>query len=149
MSPHPATDELLLLQAEAHRALRSILVGWIIAIISAFGSLIGFFATLPSAIETQSVLSLMGTCAIVPYVIWATYWGVPFAWKESEERFEHGVLAAIPVILLWGYLYGCMGGAIYQYIKRRRFLAKVRSLESSVSLQTPPPLPDMPANSNG
>jgi len=64
------------------------------------------------------------------YLLWATYWGVPVVWRPFWKffaRFPGLVFAGWLLVLLFfyiplaaGYMYGALGGAIYQFLRHQK-----------------------------
>ena len=126
--------------ASAKRRLR---ISWIVfAASSIFGLVIGTVSSVaglssddpnaPSAISLIFGVPLGSLLA--GYLFWAMFWGVPVVWRWWWGLFEHigCFLVANPVTwfiliamvfyipLIGGYLYGTLGGGVYEYVKCSR-----------------------------
>lgn len=127
---------------QAQSARRKITIGWVLAIITAIGAL---FAVANELSKPQGDRDIIAVIFIAPYMVWSIYWGVPVVWRGLVEKFG-SLLPAIPVVLFVGYIYGALGGAIYQYIKHRRIAATLPLNASGPEALSPaqmsPPLND-------
>jgi hypothetical protein len=68
------------------------------------------------------------------YVVWSCYWGIPAVWRGWWGMFRNvgcflianplfwifAIVALFEIPLFFGYMYGVMGGGIYEYWKCRR-----------------------------
>ena len=100
-------------------------ISWAFAVI---GALIG-----AAAGKGEHVVPLL-TAILGAYVAWALYWGVPPVWRGWCGLFRNAgcfvfttpagwlilLLAFFYIPLVGGYLYGVLGGAIYEFLKCRR-----------------------------
>ncbi len=121
-------------QHEAQRRIRRIwiLTGALSAVcVPAMANLVVEHKAMPAAVK---LLAAPAAGIAAAYLVWAALWGMTAAWKWWKGIFEGFsalifssalgwlVLAVsffvVPVYL--GYLYGVLGGAIYEYRKTRR-----------------------------
>jgi hypothetical protein len=82
---------------------------------------------------------------IVAYLCWSTYWGIPVVWAWWRKLFSEigwsitaTPLAMVILLVLFfyiplfcGYMYGALGGAIYQYFKYRKIATGGAPLSSN------------------
>jgi hypothetical protein len=123
---------------ETQKAKSRVLAGWVIAgVVLGPGLMLGCVGVIadindqsvPTFIQsaTGTILAVIG----ISYLVWSTYWGVPPVWrwwrKTMGEILSDNSLSLFALLvgfclipLYFGYLYGAMGGGIYQYWKYRR-----------------------------
>jgi hypothetical protein len=101
---------------------------WISWAFAAIGALIG-----AAAGKGEHAVPLL-TAVLGGYVAWALYWGVPPVWRGWCGLFRNAgcfifttptgwlilLLVFFYIPLVGGYLYGVLGGAIYEFLKCRR-----------------------------
>ncbi|HUZ93591.1 MAG TPA: hypothetical protein VMU57_01620 [Edaphobacter sp.] len=133
------------LREEAKRRIRR---NWILtAAFSVLGvpAMIGLFAgdpSVPPAVKAFAV-PISGIAAV--YLIWASLWGIPAAWRWWKGLFENSsalvftsglgwIILAVSFFIIpleFGYAYGVFGGAIYEYRKTKR-IAGEESLPQTI-----------------
>jgi hypothetical protein len=101
---------------------------WISWAFAAVGALIGVAAG-----QGEHASALL-TTLIGAYIAWALYWGVPPVWRKWCGLFRNVGCIVFTTPMAWlllllfffyiplvgGYLYGTLGGAIYEFLKCRR-----------------------------
>lgn len=129
--------ELHDVQAEAKRRIRR---NWILtAVFSLIGipAMMKLFTSGSDVPTVAKVLGIPGSCVLAPYLIWASLWGIPAAWRwwkglfrdTSAFIFTSGfgwVLLAVGFLVIpleFGYAYGVFGGAVYEYRNTKRIAA--------------------------
>jgi hypothetical protein len=127
------------LQGEARRRIRRnwILTGLFSLVgVPAMTSLFTDDKTIPLAVKVLAV-PVAGIAAV--YLIWASLWGIPAAWRWWKGLFEGTsavifasgfgwILLAVGFFVIpleFGYMYGVFGGAIYEYRKARRIASGI------------------------
>lgn len=119
-------------EAAGKKARRSIIWSWVVTVT------VSFFL-IPLIFEQADIPAIgkMGLSLFAVYAIWSTYWGWKVVWPWWRELLGKigcfliaNPMTWIIVIALFfyipfigAYMYGCLGGGIYQYLKYRR-LAK-------------------------
>ncbi len=124
-------------QVEIHRAKGRIRRNWIITAVASIvvcPALALTFSEDPSVPAALKLLAGALGAILGPYLVWTTLWGVPAVWRWWRGLFSRigCFLIANPFTLMIiicatfmipisvGYMYGALGGGIYQYLKARK-----------------------------
>lgn len=120
-------------QGEAKRRIRR---NWILTCLFSLVGIPGAISTITSdntlSASAKTLISPVAALTAV-YLIWASLWGIPAAWRWWKHLFSNkaGIVFAsgfgwllllvgfFVIPLEFGYMYGVFGGAIYEYRKAK------------------------------
>ena len=116
-------------KATVKQAKRAIMWSWIVTV----GVSI-FLVPIILQAENTSTMERIGLSLFSIYAAWATFWGWKVVWprwRELRNRIGFSLIVGLRTWILisivffyipfvGAYMYGCLGGGIYQYLKYRR-----------------------------